>query len=218
MEKDKINLVYKFLDVTGEKFGDMYFALFVMEAFACLANYTNIGLGISVPCALVIFMSIVIWGDMIKENGEFFFIYLGVVGFLLSLCFMLIALGLSQFNLLYSFIVFIAMLLVSIPSGIYFVKRRAKKILSGQDSRDDTKLAPFIGVVGPLTVIIGIIETQILSGEVRTLIVIVCSYIMFCISLGCAIMDFYREIIRRRYNININNLLKQQTAKPTNRR
>lgn len=219
MEKDEMNLVYKFLDVTGEKeLVGMYFVLFVMGTFACLANYTNISLEISVPCALVIFISIVIMGDRIKEDGKFLFLYSGVEDSLLSLCFILIALGVSQLDLLHGCIVFTAMMLFSIPSNIYFAKREARKMLSGQGSRDGSKLAPLLGVAGSLGIIAGTIETKILSADMRNVLIMVFGCILFYISLGCAIRVFHKEIIRRRYNININNLLKQQAVKPNKRR
>ncbi|SEJ78518.1 hypothetical protein SAMN05660742_1176 [Propionispira arboris] len=219
MEKDEDKLVDKFLNITTAQkwITGMYPMLAFLEVFVCL-TYISINLAISVPCAVVIFFSIVIWGEIIKENNKFLFLYYGMENSLLSLCCMLIVLAISHLDFFYGIIAFIAMLLPSIPCNIYFAKRQARKMLSGQDSMDDMKLKPFVKIACSLGVLIGIIEMRILSADGKTLVGVVCFGIMFYMFQGFAISEFHKEIIRRRYNININNLLKQQSIKPARKR
>jgi hypothetical protein len=219
MEKDEVKLVHKFLNITTAQkwITGMYPMLAFLEVFVCL-TYTSINLAISVPCAVVIFISIVIWGEIIKENNKFLFLYYGMENSLMSLCCMLIVLAIIQIDFFYGIIAFIAMLLPSIPCNIYFAKRKARKMLRGQDNRDDMKLKPFVKIACSLGVLIGIIEMRTLSADGKTLVGVVCFGIMFYMFQGFAIRDFHKEIIRRRYNININNLLKQQSAKPARKR
>ena len=220
MEKDEMSRVYKFLDVIGSEnlVGRTNLLLFAMEAMACLANNTNISLEISASCALVIFMSMFMWGEIIKDKSKFLFLYLSVESSVLSLCCMLIALGAIKCDLIQGGIVFIVMLVSSIPCNIYFVKRKARKILNGQVSRDGTRWESLTGFVISFTVISGCFERQFLTVAGESIILIVCGYIAFYIFQASAIMEFYKEIIRRRYNININNLLKQQSVKPARKR
>jgi len=220
MEKNEMSHVYKFLDVVGSKdlVGRTNLLLFAMEAMACLANNANISLEISASCALVIFMSMFMWGEIIKNDSKFLFLYLSVECSVLSLCFMLTVLGASNIDLLHGCIAFTVMLVSSIPCNIYFVKRKARKILSGQVSQDDKRWESLTGLVISLSVISGCFERQFLTAAGERIILIVSSYIAFYIFEGCAIMGFYKEIIRRRYNININNLLKQQSVKLAKKR
>jgi hypothetical protein len=131
---------------------------------------------------------------------------------------MLIVLGIGQLDFIHSIIVFFAMLLPSIFCNTYFANRAARKMLSGQNRRDNTKLEPFIKLACSLGVLSGIIEMRFLSVDGKNLVGIVSFGIVFYLFQRCAINEFHKEIIRRRHNININNLLKQQSVKPARKR
>jgi hypothetical protein len=205
VEKGEMNLVCRFLNVTSdkEKVG-RYFTLFMLAALACMMTHINKNVEWEViGCALVIFFSMYSWGERIKKKDTFLFLYRGVESSLLSLCCMLIVLGLSRMDLMHAFIALVAMLLVSIPRNIYLANQEARKMISRQEKLDDTKLVTFLSVVSSLGILIGALAMKNLSVSWKCVTAMICFGILFYRFLGSAIRSFHKESIRRRYNITI---------------
>jgi hypothetical protein len=88
MEKDEIKLMHQYLNIPSErkKISLTYLPLFIFEAMVIFIYYNNMGFEILVSCAFIIFLSMFILGEYIREKSKFLFLYLGVGSSLLSLC------------------------------------------------------------------------------------------------------------------------------------
>lgn len=204
MKKDEMNIVYKYLDISGteEIIDKIYLLLFSFEAICCFMYGDKIDFKISVPCAGVIFVSMFIWRQETKEDGKLLFLHSALGCSLVSLCFMLIVLGVSHLELLHGCIAFLAMLLFSIPTNIYLAKRKARKILNGDSDQVNAKMPSYYNIFGLLGMVLGTIAVKLLNYDTQMLLLMIGFGFVAFIFQGCAIRDFHREILRRRYHID----------------
>jgi hypothetical protein len=201
MGKDDINWVYKFLNVAGVKktINDTNLLILVFGTLACYAN--NVYLEV-IPCFIVILWCLAIWGENCENS---LFVYSGAQAFLLSLCFLLIELGYSK--VYFGFKTLVVLILFNIPIGAYFARHTIRK---NTDQSNNSSKEVNVSIIGFFVVITGIIEREILSIDARIFLLIIFCNILFCIAIAGTIIDFYKDFIRKKYNVDIKSLMKQQ--------
>jgi hypothetical protein len=218
MEKDEIKWVCQYLNIPTEekKISITYFPLLVLEGIACVLNYKNIGFDISISCAFIIFLSMFIWGEYIRVNSKFLFLYLGVEFSLWSLCCMLAVWGISGIGLWQGLIVFTTFLLFSILANIYLVKRNEGNIINGNSNRVADLPESIYGACGLMGMLACSIVLKFLSPDGKNLLGEMTAGILACLAQYVAIRTFYKHIIRMRYKID--EVLNQQKQKPKKKR
>ena len=214
MEKDEIKWVCQYLNIPKEekKLSLIYVPLLLFEGIACLTNYNNIDFEISGSCALILFASMFIWGEYIRVNRKFLFLYFGVGCSLWSLCCMLAVWGVSEIGLLYGLIVFPVFLFFSILANSYLVKRNEGKIINGNSNHAEDLPKSIYGTCGLMGMLTCSIVLKFLSPDGKNLLGEMSFGIAFYLIQYVAIRTFYKHIIRMRYKID--EVLNQQKQKP----
>jgi len=218
MKKDEIKLVCQYLNIATEekKISITYFPLLVFEGIVCLTNYKNIDFEISGTCALILFVSMFIWGEYIRVNSKFLFLYFGVVCSLWSLCCMLAVWGISGSGLWQGLIVFTTFLLFSILANSYLVKRNEGKIFNGNSNHAADLPKSIYGIFGLMGMLTGSIVLKFLSPDGNFFLLEMSLGIVSYLIQYMAIRFLYKHIIRMRYKID--EVLNQQKPKPKKKR
>jgi hypothetical protein len=209
MENYEIKKVRQYLNFQedAKKVRYIYFPLFVFEVM-CWSSYSgHVGNG-GIIIAVMTFLSVVIWGEIIRVKGKNLFLYMGVGMSLWFLFLILLVLELIHADLFQALEVFAGILFLIVPAAIWLVRRNAQRILSGK-AKAPIKL-PMIcyGAAGGLSLITYNVTKGWLSQDGKTLGAIICFSLGACACLYAVIERFYKHVIRRRYHID--ELLEQK--------
>ncbi|MBU2703404.1 putative Tic20 family protein [Sporomusaceae bacterium BoRhaA] len=209
MENYEIKKVRKYLNiqVDAKKVRYIYFPLFVFELM-CWGFYPGyVGNG-GIIIAVIIFFSMLIWGEIIRVRGKNLFLYMGVGMSLWSLCSILLVLYIVHADFFQGLAIGIGILLLSVPAAIWLVRRNAQRILSGKAKPRINLPMSCYSAAGSLAVATGCVTRRWLSQNTNAIVAIVAGIFVACGCLYAAIERFYKHIIRRRYHID--ELLEQK--------